>query len=206
MISSKLLIESQLRNYQNLAVASKICVVIMSGNFEFARLEEQNMPLQHETEVFSVLMNRMEGEFLIETSSQIALQDWQGKMILWDNISFPKLSPCGSFFEGSYNLQKDTYDDWVSINNQRCSLASLVDRQVLTLISEAEYGQYDVNKNYCYRSFYRLTRPGFSQDFLQAMIQICCYCPGSHDYGSILYLERVSEQWHIKSSYGLYNQ
>ncbi|BDA70522.1 hypothetical protein CAL7716_046880 [Calothrix sp. PCC 7716] len=168
------------------------------------------MRLQHEIEVLSTVIKDktygMEGEFLIETSIEIVFKDRERKNFYFDNIFFPKLSPCGSFFQGSYNLQKETYNDWVSINNQRCLLTSLVENHQLTLISEAEYNQCNVNKNYPYRSFNRLTRPGFSPNFSQAIIQIYVYSPGAHDFGSILYLERVSQQWHIKSSYGLYNQ
>jgi hypothetical protein len=168
------------------------------------------MRLQHEEKVFSTVIRdrsySIEGGFLIETSSEVAFQDDQSKIIFWNNINFPKLSPCGSFFQGSYNLQKNTYDDWVLINNQKCSLASWVENHPLTLISEEEYNQCNVNNNYLYHSFNWLTRPGFSQDFSQAIIRIYGYCPGSHDYGSIVYLERISKQWHIKSSYGLYNQ
>ena len=171
------------------------------------------MRSQHEPEVYTaVIKDRRYGEgmeeggFLIETSLGINFHNNQAITDFWQTISFPKLSPSRDSFQGSYSLQKDTYDDWVSINNQRYSLISWVDDRQITLVSQELYDQCDVNKNYPYQSFYWLSRPGFSQDFSQALIKICGYCPGSHDFGSLLYLERTDKQWQIKSSYGLYNQ
>lgn len=168
------------------------------------------MRSQHEPHIYTAVIKDIsygiEEEFLIETSIGIKFQNSQEIKDFWQNITFPKLSPSGSYFQGSYSLQKDTYDDWVSINNQRYSLGAWVENNQITLISQASYDQWDVNKYYPYRSFYWLSRPVFSQDFSQALIKISCYCPGSHDFGSLLYLERSEKQWQIKSSYGLYNQ
>jgi hypothetical protein len=168
------------------------------------------MRSQHEPEVYTAVIKDinyyMEGNFLIETSLGINFQNSQQIKEFWQNIRFAKLSPSGSCFQGLYRLQKDTYDDWVSTNNQRYSLGAWVGNHQITLISQASYDQWDVNNNYRYCSFYWLSRPGFSQDFSQALIKLCCYCPGSHDFGSLLYLERTDKQWQIKLSYGLYNQ
>jgi hypothetical protein len=172
--------------------------------------EVKDMRSQHEPEVYTAVIKDisyyMEGNFLIETSLGINFQNSQQIKDYWQNIRFPKRSPSGSDFQGSYSLQKDTYDDWVSINHQRYSLRSWLENHQITLISQESYDQWDVNKYYRYQSFYWLSRPGFSQDFSQALIKICCYCPGSHDFGSLLYLESTDKQWQIKSSYGLYNQ
>ncbi|HAX80216.1 MAG TPA: hypothetical protein DCY88_31360 [Cyanobacteria bacterium UBA11372] len=168
------------------------------------------MRSQHEPEVYTAAIKDksygMEENFLIETSLGINFKNHQEIKKIWQNISFPNLSPSGSSFQGSYSLQKDTYDDWVSINNQRYSLAVWVKHHQITLISQESYDQSDFNKYYAYQSFYWVSRPGFSQDFSQALIKLCCYSPGSHDFGSLLYLERTDKQWQIKSSYGLYNQ
>jgi hypothetical protein len=167
------------------------------------------MRLQHEIDVFSAVIKdktySMEGKFLIETSVEISSQNALGENICFKNLNFPKLSPCRSSFRGVHDLRQDTYDDWVSINNQRYLLAPWVKNHQLTLISKEEYNQYDLNGKYRYSSFYHLTRPGFSKDFSQALIQIYGHCPISHCFGSIIYLERVSEQWCTLSVHGLYN-
>lgn len=164
------------------------------------------MRSQHEPEVYNAAIKGMERGFFIETSLGISFPSNPQIKDIWQNISFSKLSPSGSSFQDSYSLQKDTYDNWISTNNQRYSLGSWLEDRKITLIYQESYEQWDVNKYYSYQSFYWLSRPGFSQDFFQALIKICCYCPGSHDFGSLLYLERTDKQWEIKSSYGLYNQ
>ena len=168
------------------------------------------MRSQHEPNVYTAAIKDrsygMEGGFLIETSLGISFKNSQEIEDFWQNIRFPKRSPDRSYFQGSYSLQKDTYDDWVSMNNERYSLVSWLENHQITLIAQELYDQWDVNKNYAYQSFFWLSRPGFSQDFSQALIKICGYSPGSHDFGSLLYLERTVKQWQIKSSYGLYNQ
>ncbi|OUL36686.1 hypothetical protein BV372_06190 [Nostoc sp. T09] len=167
------------------------------------------MRSQHEPEVFSAVINDYlsKGEYLIETSSKIFSPTGMGEIISWDKISFAKLSACRSFFDGSYKVHKETYDDWVLSNNQSCLLTPLIANPQVTLISQATCDQLFDEQNQRWSVFHWLTRPGFSQDFSQALIQITAHCPaGPPQYGSILYLERTSKQWEVKSSYGLYNQ
>ncbi|MBH8551312.1 hypothetical protein I8751_02715 [Nostocaceae cyanobacterium CENA357] len=80
------------------------------------------MRSQYETQVFSAVIkySHMQGEYLIETSSSIF------------SLTFP---------EGSYNLQKDTYDDWVFINNQHNLLIPFIENHQVTLISQKKYNQ-----------------------------------------------------------------
>ena len=167
------------------------------------------MRSQHETQVYSAVIKycQMEGEYLIETSSSIFSRTSTGEVIAWENISFAKLSSCGSFFDGAYNVQKATYDDWVLVNNQRYLLTPAIANSQVKLISQVEFNQLCDRHDYRWSVFHWLTRPGFSGDFSQAMIQITAHCPaGPPQYGSILYLERTDETWEVKSSHGLYNQ
>ncbi|BDA76235.1 hypothetical protein CAL7716_104010 (plasmid) [Calothrix sp. PCC 7716] len=167
------------------------------------------MRLQHEIDVFSAVIKDksygISGIFLVEASVEILSQNLLENKS-FENLNFQKLSTCGSYFTGVYDLQQETYDDWVSINNQTYSLAPWVKNHQLTLISEEEYNQYCLSGEYNSSGFYRLTRPGFSKNFSQALIQIYGYCPIAFSFGSVIYLERVSEKWCTLSSYGLYNQ
>ncbi|OUL22824.1 hypothetical protein [Nostoc sp. 106C] len=167
------------------------------------------MRSQHESQVFSAVIKDclIQGEYLIESSSKIFSPTGMGEVISWDKISFAKLSVCRSFFDGSYNVQKQTYDNWVLSNNQSCLLTPLIANPQVTLISQAKFDQLYDEHSQRWSIFYWLTRPGFSQDFSQALVQIMAHCPaGPPQYGSLLYLERTGKEWEVKSSYGLYNQ
>jgi hypothetical protein len=167
------------------------------------------MRSQHETQVLSTLIKgyQMEREYLIETSCSIFSPTGKGEIIAWENMSFAKLSSCRSFFDGVYNVQKATYDDWVLVNNQPYLFTQAIAHPQVKLISQAESDQLCADYDYRWSIFYRLTRPGFSPDFSQALIGITAHCPaGPPQFGSILYLERSDQTWETKSSYGLYNQ
>lgn len=164
------------------------------------------MRATHEIQVFSAVIKdyRMEGEFLIETSAQVCIPYFS---LTWEDINFRKLSTCGSFFDGAYTLQKDTYDDWILINNQSELLTPFITNHQITLISPEKSDQMFNNPDDRWRVFYTLTRPGFAPDFSQALIQITAHCPaGPPQYGSLIYLEINHKQWEVKSSHGLYNQ
>lgn len=169
----------------------------------------EKMRSQHESQVVSAVIQnyRMAGEYLIATSTKIFSPIAKGEVIPWDNIRFLQLSPCGSCFESAYNVKKETYDDWVTSNHQSSLLTPLLISDQLTLISEQQCQQLCDNDDYRWSVFYWLTRPGFSVDFSQALIQIYAHCPaGPPQYGSIVYLERMKDLWEVKSYFGLYNQ
>lgn len=96
------------------------------------------MRLHHETQVFSTLLKHFPsyGEYLIATSHEINFITGSGELLSWKNIKFLKLSVCGSFFEGSYTLQQDSYDDWVLINQQPCLLTSFITNKHVNVISQ----------------------------------------------------------------------
>ncbi|GAA6621954.1 hypothetical protein [Scytonema sp. NUACC26] len=158
-----------------------------------------------EIQVFSaVIKDYCLEEFLIETSAQVCIPYFS---LAWENMTFHKISACGSFFDGTYTLQKDTYNDWILINTQSDLLTPFITNHQVTLISLEKADLMFNNPDNRWYVFHTLTRPGFAPDFSQALIQITAYCPaGPPQYGSLLYLERNNEQWQVKSSYGLYNQ
>ncbi|MBD2195961.1 MULTISPECIES: hypothetical protein [Calothrix] len=166
------------------------------------------MRSQFETQIISTLIKgeQIGQDYLIETSCSIFSPKGDGEIIAWENMSFPKLSKCGSFFDGAYNVPKAAYDDWVLMNRERYLFKNAIANSQVTLISDAEANRLCADYNYRWANFYWLTRPGFSPDFSQALIQLAAYCPSSPNYASILYLERNNNQWETKSSFGLYNQ
>ncbi|MBD2214153.1 hypothetical protein H6G27_30440 [Nostoc linckia FACHB-104] len=169
----------------------------------------EKMRSQHEPQVFSAVIQdySMAGEYLIANSAAIFSPTAKGEVILWDNLKFLQISPCSSFFENAYNVKKETYDDWLVSNHQPSLLTPLLINDQLTFISEQQCQQLCNNYDYRWSVFYWLTRPGFSADFSQALIQIYAHCPaGPPQYGSIVYLERTEDVWQVKSSFGLYNQ
>lgn len=167
-----------------------------------------NLRSQHEIEVFSAVIKYagIETEFLWEISSKpitnSSLQD-----ITWENLQIAERFIHGMIILGFPHLLKETYDNWISINSQSSLLSDLIKNPQVTLISQAEFDTFLENPGYRWSIFYTLTRPGFSLDFSQALIQITAHCPsGPPQYGSLLYLERIGHIWEVKSSYGLYNQ
>ncbi|MBD2358889.1 hypothetical protein H6G41_30555 [Tolypothrix sp. FACHB-123] len=86
------------------------------------------MRSQFETQIISTLIKgqQMGQEYLIETSCSIFSRKGDGEIITWEDISFPKLSKCGSFFDGAYNVSKATYDDWVLMNRERYLLKNAI--------------------------------------------------------------------------------
>lgn len=166
------------------------------------------MRSQYEPQIFSAVIQHygIEGQFLVETSTTIFSPSGKGEIISWDEIN-AKIAAYREFYDGSFNVHKETYDDWISINNQSCLLTPLLCNHKLALISQKECNQLCDDDDERWSIFYWLTRPGFSQNFSQALIQIYAHCPGGPpQYGSIIYLERTGDQWEVKSSYGLYNQ
>jgi len=164
------------------------------------------MRLPHELQVFSTVIEycQMEGQFLLKTSASVCIHHFS---LTWENLNFLKLSACRSCFDGAYTLQKDTYDDWIFINQQSALLTPFISNNQITLISLEKFNEMFNNHDYRWCVFYQLTRPGFASDFSQALIQITAHCPaGPPQYGSLLYLEKNNEHWEVKSSHGLYNQ
>lgn len=168
------------------------------------------MRSQHESQVFSAVIkhSRMEGDFLDEISNNYLLTTTSlVPDISWENLRIPEILIHGMRIIGFPNLQKETYDNWLSINAQPFLLTPLITNPQITLISQKQSNEIINNYDYRWSVIYTLTRPGLSVDFSQALIQITAHCPaGSLQYGSLLYLEKTSEQWQVKSSYGLYNQ
>ncbi|MBD2516875.1 hypothetical protein H6G93_17990 [Nostoc sp. FACHB-973] len=127
--------------------------------------------------------------------------------ISWENLRIPETFIHGMRIVGFPNLQKETYDNWISINNQPSLLTPFITNTQITLVSEKESDKILNDYDYRWSIIYTLTRPGLSVDFSQALIQITAHCPaGPPQYGSLLYLEITGEEWEVKSSYGLYNQ
>jgi hypothetical protein len=166
------------------------------------------MRSQSETQIISTLIkgHQMEKDYLIETSCSIFSPKGEGDIIAWENISFLKLSKCGSFFDGAYNVPKAAYDDWVLMNRERYLLKNAIAHPQVTLISNAEANRLCADYDYRWSTFYSLTRPGFSPDFSQALIELAGFCPHGPQYSSILYLERTNQTWETKSSFGLFSQ
>ncbi|MFN6570980.1 hypothetical protein [Dendronalium sp. ChiSLP03b] len=167
------------------------------------------MRSQHEPQVFSAVIkhSQMEGEFLHEMSNNYLINKTSLKDITWENLCIPEMLIYGMRITGFPSLQKETYENWISMNNQTYLLTPFITNPQVTLISEEEFDKLGDKSGYGWSIFYTLSRPGFSQDFSQALIQITAHCPaGPPQYGSLLYLESTGEQWEVKSSYGLYNQ
>ncbi|MEH1942343.1 MAG: hypothetical protein V7L01_19305 [Nostoc sp.] len=168
------------------------------------------MRSQHEAQVFSAVIkySRMEGEFLSEISNNYLIT--QTSLIpdlSWKNLNISEIFIAGMRVMGFPNLRKETYDNWILINNQPSSLTPFITNPQVTLISREEWEKLENRTDYSWSIIFTLTRPGFSQDFSQALIQITAHCPaGPPQYGSLLYLEKTAEQWEVKLSYGLYNQ
>ncbi|MCF2150761.1 hypothetical protein IQ276_030925 [Desmonostoc muscorum LEGE 12446] len=127
--------------------------------------------------------------------------------ISWETLRIPETFIHGMRIVGFPNLQKETYDNWISINNQPSLLTPFITNHQITLISQKESDRILNDYDYRWSIIYTLTRPGLSVDFSQALIQITAHCPaGPPQYGSLLYLECTGKQWEVKSSYGLYSQ
>ncbi|MBD2449360.1 hypothetical protein H6G76_19780 [Nostoc sp. FACHB-152] len=167
-----------------------------------------NLRSQHEPEVFSAVLKyaSMKGEFLWAISNPVINKSYYMD-ITWENLRIPAKIISGMKIVGFPYLQKETYDNWISINNQSSLLNSLIKNPQVTLLSQEDWVNFAQQYDYRWYIFYTLTRPGFSQDFSQALIQITAHCPaGPPQYGSLLYLERIKDIWTVKSSYGLYSQ
>jgi hypothetical protein len=168
------------------------------------------MRSQHESQVFSAVIKyaRMEGDFLRKISNNYVITKTSlMPELYWENLRLPEILIHGMKIIGFPHLQKDTYENWISINNQPCLLTPFITNPQVTLVSEEEFKKLGNGPDYSWSMLYTLTRPGFSQDFSQALIQIIGHCPRlPSGYGSLLYLESTSNQWEVKSSYGLYNQ
>ncbi len=168
------------------------------------------MRSQHESQVFSAVIkhSKMEKDFLHEMSNNYLLTTTSlVPNISWENLRIPEMLIHGMKIIGFPNLQKETYDNWISINDQPSFLIPLITNPQITLISNKQSEKIINDYDYRWSVIYTLTRPGLSVDFSQALIQITAHCPaGPPQYGSLLYLERTNEQWEVKSSYGLYNQ
>ncbi|WP_193195489.1 hypothetical protein [Nostoc sp. MG11] len=166
------------------------------------------MRSQYEPQIFSAVIKYfdMEGEFLYEISNNV-ITETSLNQISWENLQIPEIIVSGMRINGFPNLKKETYENWILSNNQPYLLTPYIKNQQVTLISQEEFVKVLNDPDYRWSIIYGLTRPGFSEDFSQALIQITAHCPaGSPQYGSLLYLERTGEKWEIKSSYGLYNQ
>ncbi len=168
------------------------------------------MRSQHEPQVFSAVIQNsiMTGEILCEISNNYLITKTSLMPDLsWDNLRIPEISIYGMTIIGFPHLRKETYDNWISINNQPSFLTPLMTNSQVTLVSKEELQKLGNGTDYSWSMIYTLTRPGFSQDFSQALIQITGYCAAIPcSYGNLLYLESTGDQWQVKSSYGLYNQ
>ncbi|OCQ90434.1 hypothetical protein BCD64_27565 [Nostoc sp. MBR 210] len=165
------------------------------------------MRSQHETEIFATLIESysMAGEYLLEESSSVIIKT-SLKDITWENLRIKETEIYGMKISGFPDLKKETFDNWISINSQPSLLSSLINNPKVNLLSSAEYenlfNQYDRR----WSMFYTFTRPGFSDDFSQALIQMTAFCPITPQYGNLLYMERSGNKWETKLSYGLFSQ
>ncbi|MBD2612409.1 MAG: hypothetical protein RMY62_000480 [Nostoc sp. ZfuVER08] len=168
------------------------------------------MRSQSESQVLAaVIKHSMRKEdFLVQTSNIYLITQTSLKPdISWEFLRIPEMFIYGMRIVGFPELQKKTYDNWISINNQPCLLTQFLTNPQITLISEKESERILNDYNHRWSIIYTLTRPGLSLDFSQALIQITAHCPaGPPQCGDLLYLEKTGEQWAVKSSYGLYNQ
>ncbi|MBW4673902.1 MAG: hypothetical protein KME52_07705 [Desmonostoc geniculatum HA4340-LM1] len=168
------------------------------------------MRSQHESQVFSAVIKHSitQEDFLCEMSNSYLITKTSLKPdISWENLRIPETFIHGMRIVGFPNLQKETYDNWISINNQPSLLTPFITNHQITLVSEKESDKILNDYDYRWSIIYTLTRPGLSVDFSQALIQITAHCPaGPPQYGSLFYLEITGEEWEVKSSYGLYNQ
>jgi hypothetical protein len=168
------------------------------------------MRSQHEPQVFYAVIkySQMEGEFLAEMSNNYLITQTSLNDITWENLQIPETLIHGMRIRGFPSLQKQTYDNWLSLNHQPSLLTPSIANPQVTMISLEEFDKLVNKSGYQWSILYTFSRPGFSEDFSQALIQITAYCPaGPPQYGSLLYLERTGgELWEVKSSYGLYNQ
>ncbi|MEA5600154.1 hypothetical protein [Nostoc sp. UHCC 0252] len=168
------------------------------------------MRSQQEPQVFSAVIkySRMEGEFLREISNNyLTTQTFLMPDISWTNLSIPEILIGEMKIIGFPNLRKETYENWILINNQSSLLTPFITNPQVALISQEDWEKLENGTDYNWSIIFTLTRPGFSQDFSQALIQITAHCPaGPPQYGSLLYLEKTAEQWEVELSYGLYNQ
>ncbi|MEJ6483891.1 hypothetical protein N0Y54_21655 [Nostoc punctiforme UO1] len=168
------------------------------------------MRSQHEPQVFSAAIKNliMQGDILCETSNNYLITKTSLIPDLsWDNLRIPEISIYGMSLIGFPHLRKETYDNWIFINSQPSFLTPLMTNSQVNLISKEDLKKLENRTDHLWSTIYTLTRPGFSQDFLQALIQITGYCAAIPcSYGNLLYLESTGEQWQVKSSYGLYNQ
>jgi hypothetical protein len=168
------------------------------------------MRSQHEPKVFSAVIKNsiMAGEILCEISNNYLITKTSLMPdISWNNLRIPEISIYGMRIIGFPHLRKETYDNWISINYQSSFLTPFITNPEVTLVSKEELEKLRTGTDYSWSMIYTLTRPGFSQDFSQALIQITGYCAAiSCSYGNLLSLESTGDQWQVKSSYGLYNQ
>jgi hypothetical protein len=164
----------------------------------------------YEPQIFAAVIKHanIEGEFLREISNNYVMTTTSLIPDLsWENLRIPERLIQGMKIRGFPNLRQETYDNWISINNESFLLTPLIINPQVTLISEEEGEKLLSNPDYRWSIIYTLTRPGLSGDFSQALIQITAHCPaGPPQYGSLLYLENIGDRWEVKSSYGLYNQ
>ncbi|WP_414569142.1 hypothetical protein [Nostoc sp. CCY 9925] len=163
-----------------------------------------------ESQVISAVINHSmrKEDFLVDMSNSYLITSTSLKPdISWEFLRIPEILIHGMSIIGFPNLKKETYDDWISINNQPCLLTPFLTNPQIALISNEESDRIFNDYNYRWCIIHTLSRPGLSVDFSQALIQITAHCPaGPPQCGNLLYLERTGEQWAIKSSYGLYNQ
>ncbi|MBD6619625.1 hypothetical protein FNW02_28345 [Komarekiella sp. 'clone 1'] len=166
------------------------------------------MRSQYEPQIFSAVIKYfdVEEEFLCEISNKVIIETSLNQ-ISWENLQIPEIIVSGMKINGFPNLKKETYKNFILSNNQPYLLTPYIKNQQVTLISKEEFVKVLDEPDYRWSIIYGLTRPGFSEDFSQALIQITAHCPaGPSQYGSLLYLERTDEQWKVNSFYGLYNQ
>lgn len=173
------------------------------------------MRSQEETKLLSAFIQhygQLQEALLIKKSSAILSRDSEGKINSWENLNSRKWFWHQKIFgnittnENPYPLKKETYNNWVLINKQHSVLTDFLDDNQVKFISEGQYNQLRNDYDHRWTSFYWLTRPGFSQDFSQAIIQLAVDCPGACQYASIFHLQKISNKWEVNSSYGLYNQ
>ncbi|MBD2476630.1 MULTISPECIES: hypothetical protein [Nostocaceae] len=165
------------------------------------------MRSQHETEIFATLIENysIAGEYLLEESGSVITKT-SLKDITWENLRIKETEMYGMRILGFPELQKDTFDNWISVNTQPSLLSLWINNPKVNLLSRAEYHNLFNQDDHRWSMFYTLTRPGLSDDFSQALIQLTAFCPITPQYGNLLYMERTGNKWETKLSYGLFNQ
>jgi hypothetical protein len=95
----------------------------------------------YEPQIFAAVIkySNIEGEFLREISNNYVMTTTSLiPDFSWENLRIPERLIQGMRIRGFPNLRQETYDNWISINNESFLLTPLIKNPQVTLISEEE--------------------------------------------------------------------